>query len=829
MYHILSSLLFLLFIFSAFALIPTCPNQDGTMRNSITCECGSDGSNTKTCNVKKNVDLTNAGEYCIGQEYPIKCYDHVSQAVELSDIYVDNNQTCEFNGLENSDATMKNKICTAANPCNCKFSGPRCSLQEGVSNDETCVCGNTACSRGLGVICNRDNEYSHCSFAPQCKYLDGDRENSNICACGSTHCDSTTGLYCRDLERLGLPMLKFACTKTKRKIKICENRDGTIPNKITCQCGTKTCSKFSGLLCQAKEQVCLRSECSAQAIESMNETKMCGKFSPRCECSRCKDGYYGSDCAKCPADANLSLLLDCMALSFMLYCAAGLLYYVFRPANKTFKAQAMTTKTQASQLYRATSLSSSMISVIISQIQIISVILSNISWSPNFPTWIIKLLNFLGSMFSVDFMSLMTSFQCSTRSTPLNRWYVALATPFFLILLFILWYFCSYVWFKYLKSMFRKKEYCGPTDVQSVAQNREVEERDNNYYLDVTYAIIFEAAVNVLLIGIYKTVAQTAFKIFDCTEFSDKVTGKPIVSKLIMDHSIVCPHSYFWFWFADQQSGYEDVDPTPAIFGMLVCLVWCILPFFYINYALIRAVRNASDGGESIEELQKSDRSFKLKFGWAVNKYRTFPQKFETKIVGIDHGLIIVAACIWETFNAVVKLVVVASATLMFSEKRRIAIILIVSLSILLHWLFRPYREPLCNVMVVVFGISDLLGIVSSPQSHVTILATSINNDTSDIFTPASSEEYEKTLQDATILQTIFLCFLSFTVVLAFYLTISSVVKQIREKQKREKMDIIRKEVEAEMLSGDSLEKRRLEEQIAKKKKKFTTCEKVRK
>ena len=44
------------------------------------------------------------------------------------------------------------------------------------------------------------------------------------------------------------------------------------------------------------------------------------------------------------------------------------------------------------------------------------------------------------------------------------------------------------------------------------------------------------AAVNVLLIGIYKTVATTCFQIFDCTEFNN-FNGDPLVSKLIMDHS----------------------------------------------------------------------------------------------------------------------------------------------------------------------------------------------------------------------------------------------------------------------------------------------------
>ena len=39
-------------------------------------------------------------------------------------------------------------------------------------------------------------------------------------------------------------------------------------------------------------------------------------------------------------------------------------------------------------------------------------------------------------------------------------------------------------------------------------------------------------------------------------------------------------------------------------------------------------------GGKSIEELQSTDRNFRLKFGWAINKYRTYAHPWETKIVG---------------------------------------------------------------------------------------------------------------------------------------------------------------------------------------------------
>ena len=110
----------------------------------------------------------------------------------------------------------------------------------------------------------------------------------------------------------------------------------------------------------------------------------------------------------------------------------------------------------------------------------------------------------------------------------------------------------------------------------------------------------------------------------------------------------MCPHAYFYFLFSKQPEWYHQINPTPAIVGAFVLLLWCIVPFIVINIALIRAVNNAEAGGATIEELQDNDQQFKLRFGWAVNKYRTYPKEFETDIVGDDHhSYIVLIACIW--------------------------------------------------------------------------------------------------------------------------------------------------------------------------------------
>ena len=132
---------------------------------------------------------------------------------------------------------------------------------------------------------------------------------------------------------------------------------------------------------------------------------------------------------------------------------------------------------------------------------------------------------------------------------------------------------------------------------------------------------------------------------------------------------IVCPHIYFRR--QSKPPGYLEADPIPAIIGATAFFLWCFLPFILINVALLKAVKNAEEGGQNLDDLQLTDRSFRLKFGWAVNKYRTYPHPWETGILGDnnDHFMFF-AACIWETFNAIVKISAVAAAELMFAKTR---------------------------------------------------------------------------------------------------------------------------------------------------------------
>jgi len=184
----------------------------------------------------------------------------------------------------------------------------------------------------------------------------------------------------------------------------------------------------------------------------------------------------------------------------------------------------------------------------------------------------------------------------------------------------------------------------------------------------------------------------------------------------------------------------------------------------------------------------------------AVNKYRTYTQPWETAIVGDDkNGFIITVACVWETFNAFVKLTVVASATLMYSEMRRTVIIIVLSVSIFSHWMMRPYRDLSCNVMVVMFCICDLLGILSSslvPQE----LEDVSNKGNYTAVSPENEAQFAAILEEATLLQTIFLIFALCTMVTAFAITFVSCIRMLRATQKAHKMESIRRQVEAKLI-----------------------------
>ena len=94
---------------------------------------------------------------------------------------------------------------------------------------------------------------------------------------------------------------------------------------------------------------------------------------------------------------------------------------------------------------------SSLAGVMIGQMQIIKIIMSQISWSPDLPHWLIDFVESLGSLLSINIPSLMSSPECMVDLQPLAKWSLNLAFPFAFVFVFVLWYAVARCHFKQTK------------------------------------------------------------------------------------------------------------------------------------------------------------------------------------------------------------------------------------------------------------------------------------------------------------------------------------------------------------------------------------------
>ena len=109
----------------------------------------------------------------------------------------------------------------------------------------------------------------------------------------------------------------------------CNYTDGTTPNTAACLCGgsgsgsgrptacTATTTNGTGLICEvfaSEASLCSgKSLATVQADTCTSETKSvgampnCRTFTPRCQCSQCKSGFYSDDCSMlCPVPGKFS-------------------------------------------------------------------------------------------------------------------------------------------------------------------------------------------------------------------------------------------------------------------------------------------------------------------------------------------------------------------------------------------------------------------------------------------------------------------------------------------------------------------------------------------
>jgi len=152
---------------------------------------------------------------------------------------------------------------------------------------------------------------------------------------------------------------------------------------------------------------------------------------------------------------------------------------MFRPSTAGATAEASKIKKKGQQVAgHASNVGSglgSVASVVLGQMQMITVIWSAIKWSPDLPPWFRELLSDLGDIFMLKISVSSPDCISDMQMNPLKKWLFLMATPWGLLVAFVIWYLFAKCYFKKTKK----------------------------YDADVVETIL-RSAVNVLLIGMCK-------------------------------------------------------------------------------------------------------------------------------------------------------------------------------------------------------------------------------------------------------------------------------------------------------------------------------------
>ena len=355
------------------------------------------------------------------------------------------------------------------------------------------------------------------------------------------------------------------------------------------------------------------------------------------------------------------IILDMICILFGGYLFFAFLYYVFRPSTSSATKEARKVLKDKDKVHSTGQklVGSALGYILINQLQIIALILSNIAWSPDIPGWLVDILTFVGNIFSIDLGGLLSSPDCVGNMNPLSKWLVSLALPWCLAVLFVLWYGIA--------RCFKKND-------------------------EIVVETILHSAVQVLLIGLFTTVVKTCFEIFDCSP------SEP--ARLIMDPSYHC----------SDIGGYRIV-------AIGIFFTWAVLPFLKIGTQLSHYKWKGTLKSKMVESS-----TFRIMYGWAVNKYRTKDNSVGC-VQSMGHYSYCCCLCwafnpyLWEIFNAVIKGVMAVGSVTMFGDTLVQAQFLTILLSLILHLIVRPFKNTLENVVVILFCIVDLFGILSFNRS----------------------------------------------------------------------------------------------------------------
>jgi hypothetical protein len=334
----------------------------------------------------------------------------------------------------------------------------------------------------------------------------------------------------------------------------------------------------------------LCSECSLNA--QCNNGVCANNFEAALGCTTCTPNHYGSKCTKCPP-MWLTLFNDAFISIVGLYFLLAFLFLLFyesadekldlsqdasdasNDAHDTVvsTSQAVEKNKAMKQVGRAGKkkvqrLGRSMRRILVNQMQVLSAIFPSITWSPYLPPILIQVVQDMTSLFTIDFSVVFMSPVCGAQATMRDQWVIRVMIPVMLALVFLAWASAVY-WYS------------------KCHQNR------SNKNMQ-TLLIILRIAVRVLLLGLYKTAVETSMGILNCNEYKNELV-----------------------WKDNEPCPVNGTDAHLAVVGMLMVVLYGILPYLFITIQLFRHGR-PTDG---VEEQTMSTGY--ILYGWAREGYKT--------------------------------------------------------------------------------------------------------------------------------------------------------------------------------------------------------------
>ena len=297
-----------------------------------------------------------------------------------------------------------------------------------------------------------------------------------------------------------------------------------------------------------------------------------------------------------------------------------------------------------------------MFAVVVTQMQITSCVIVTISWTDSVSPFFIFVLENMSLVFSLDMAGALRSPECTASAEkgmlPLDRWWVSMVLPWVLCCLPMLWLIAAHCFYGRWNAVKRRK----------------------------TSGTIVRAGMQVLLLGVYKTIMEQCFRIFQCGSKIPKID-----LTLPLDSMNPCVFS-----------GQETADVGAAVTALLVAIFYGAFTQFFLVFKLGKAWWK-----QTMDDEILFNPSFKSRYGWAAERYK------------------VAFAPFWELFHAITKTGMVIGTSLFADprdphQSRTTFHIVFAVIALLMHMIFRPYRDPAGNLITCLFLICNIFGIMAA-------------------------------------------------------------------------------------------------------------------